>query len=440
MPASSLIRRYGTNFDAGRYEREGRQHLVADSHKRAIISEIAKLEEAEPSKTDSERYAVWQERIELLRKQIPKPDLRAPLLAMTTTAAAYAFDHLEAAPFDYVVFDEASQISLPYACALGTLGRRLIFAGDPKQLAPIVVSKHPTAQNILSRSAFEYMRPDNRAQLDEQDRMVPEICGLVADLFYDGSLYVVEASERNAVWQAERNAPRVPSLGRARPHVEPCLTNGEFSTKNGVRGVFRFESAMRAVEIASECARTQSGTIAIITPFRKQRQIIEKRLRTEGLKNVTVSTVHSVQGWPESTKRWQDAILRSQQKGIIRTHGASVHGLPALRRMPGTHWLDVGLIRINHSGARMDGPTYEDTNHPDNISEVVGHIQQLKKEGLGVIGMKLCGGGQFEKNHDDRVKAMRFAFQNAGVDCATVGFKNTLEIDEAITNMNRALA
>jgi methylmalonyl-CoA mutase cobalamin-binding subunit len=57
-----------------------------------------------------------------------------------------------------------------------------------------------------------------------------------------------------------------------------------------------------------------------------------------------------------------------------------------------------------------------------------------------VIGMKLCGGGQFERSHDDRVKAMKFAFQNAGVDCATIGFKNTQEIDEAISNLNLALA
>src|ERR1700756_2967149 len=128
--------------------------------------------------------------------------------------------------------------------------------------------------------------------------------------------------------------------------------------------------------------------------------------------------------WPETTKRWQDGILEAQQRKIIRTHGASVHGLPALRQMPGTNWLDVGLIRINHNGARMDGPTYEDTNHPDNVSEVVDHIHQLKKEGLGGIGMK----------------AMRFAFQNAGVDCATVGFKSTQEIDEAISNMNLALS
>jgi predicted aldo/keto reductase-like oxidoreductase len=144
--------------------------------------------------------------------------------------------------------------------------------------------------------------------------------------------------------------------------------------------------------------------------------------------------------WPETTKRWQEGILEAQQRKIIRTHGASVHGLPALRQMPGTKWLDVGLIRINHNGVRMDGPTYEDTNHPDNVSEVVDQIRQLKKEGLGVIGMKLCGGGQFKHSHDDRVKAMRFAFQNAGVDCATVGFKSTQEIDEAISNMNLTLA
>jgi len=144
--------------------------------------------------------------------------------------------------------------------------------------------------------------------------------------------------------------------------------------------------------------------------------------------------------WPETTKRWQDGILAAQQRKIIKTHGASVHGLPALRQMPGVNWLDVGLIRINHSGARMDGPTYDDTNHPDNVSEVVDHIHQLKKEGLGVIGMKLCGGGQFENSHDDRVKAMKFAFQNAKVDSATIGFKNTQEIDEAIANLNLALA
>jgi predicted Fe-Mo cluster-binding NifX family protein len=36
--------------------------------------------------------------------------------------------------------------------------------------------------------------------------------------------------------------------------------------------------------------------------------------------------------------------------------------------------------------------------------------------------------------------AMRYAFRNAGVDCVTVGYKNTAEIDEAIENVNLAFA
>jgi aryl-alcohol dehydrogenase-like predicted oxidoreductase len=52
--------------------------------------------------------------------------------------------------------------------------------------------------------------------------------------------------------------------------------------------------------------------------------------------------------------------------------------------------------------------------------------------------MKLIGEGVF--NHEDRQKAMRFAFHNAGVDCVTVGYKSPAEVDEAIDNLNAALA
>jgi aryl-alcohol dehydrogenase-like predicted oxidoreductase len=142
--------------------------------------------------------------------------------------------------------------------------------------------------------------------------------------------------------------------------------------------------------------------------------------------------------WVAETRRWQDGILEAQSKKIIRTRGASVHGLPALRQVPGNKFLEVAMIRMNHKGTRMDGPVPDDDN-PGIISEVVAHVKQVKKEGMGVISMKLCGDGTFTQ-HTDRQAAMRFAFQNAGIDCATVGFKSTQEIDEAIDNMNLALA
>ena len=142
--------------------------------------------------------------------------------------------------------------------------------------------------------------------------------------------------------------------------------------------------------------------------------------------------------WPKDSMRWQDGISEARVKQAIVGQGASVHGLPALRQMPGNKWLDVAMIRVNHNGTKMDAEVYN-TNDPGNVPEVVSHVKQVKTEGMGVISMKLVGEGAFT-NREDRKKAMRFAFQNAGVDCVTVGYKNTAEIDEAIENLNLALA
>lgn len=142
--------------------------------------------------------------------------------------------------------------------------------------------------------------------------------------------------------------------------------------------------------------------------------------------------------WVAETARWQDGILDAQTKNVIRVRGASVHGLPALRQVPGNKWLEVAMIRMNHKGTRMDGAVPDD-GKPGNVPEVVDHVKQVRAQGMGVISMKLCGDGAFTR-HEDRQAAMRFAFQNAGVDCVTVGFKSTAEIDEAIDNLNLALA
>lgn len=140
--------------------------------------------------------------------------------------------------------------------------------------------------------------------------------------------------------------------------------------------------------------------------------------------------------WPQDTGRWQDAILAAEQKKAIVSHGASVHGLPALRRVPGNTWLNVAMIRVNHRGTRMDAEI-PDTDELGKVDEVVTHIHQVKREGMGVISMKLIGEGTF--NREDRQKALRFAFQTAGVDSVTIGYKNTAEIDEALENLNLAL-
>jgi aryl-alcohol dehydrogenase-like predicted oxidoreductase len=140
--------------------------------------------------------------------------------------------------------------------------------------------------------------------------------------------------------------------------------------------------------------------------------------------------------WPSDTARWQDGILEAQSRKVVLSHGASVHGLPALRKVPATTWLDIAMIRMNHTGKAMDAEDYRAGT--GDVPEVVTHVKEAHSAGLGVISMKLVGEGTFDR--EDRRKAMRFAFRNAGVDCVTVGYKSPAEVDEAIENLDLALA
>jgi hypothetical protein len=143
----------------------------------------------------------------------------------------------------------------------------------------------------------------------------------------------------------------------------------------------------------------------------------------------------------DRSSSWTSAGASAEQKPAIVGRGASVHGLPALRKFPGNQWLEIAMIRMNHNGTKMDAEDYA-TAGQGNISEVVAHTKQVHSQGLGVISMKLAGEGQFT-NREDRQKALKFAFGTGAVDAVTIGYKSTAEIDEAIDeaieNLNLAL-
>ena len=142
--------------------------------------------------------------------------------------------------------------------------------------------------------------------------------------------------------------------------------------------------------------------------------------------------------WATDYESLQDGFSLAQQKGIISAHGASIHGLPALRTIPGNPWLQIAMIRMNHNGTRMDTPEMRDVNQPGNVEEVVAHTKKVHAQGMGVISMKLIGEGRFI-TAEERDSAMKFAMNLGCVDSVTIGFKNTAEIYEAVERMNRVM-
>lgn len=92
--------------------------------------------------------------------------------------------------FDYVIVDEASQISLPIAIGPLRFGSKFILVGDHYQLPPLV--KNPIAKkNGLEDSLFKILyekHPESVTELTYQYRMCQDIMSLSNHLIYDGKL------------------------------------------------------------------------------------------------------------------------------------------------------------------------------------------------------------------------------------------------------------
>jgi predicted aldo/keto reductase-like oxidoreductase len=215
------------------------------------------------------------------------------------------------------------------------------------------------------------------------------------------------------------------------------------------RGIRFFETADAYTGMPQMLATALKGV-----PRDSYRLMTKYRLRDTGAPPATIDRLrkdlnsdqidillmHCVRSprWPEEQKRIEDAFSEAKAKKIILAHGASVHGLLPLRAFPGTKWLDVALLRVNHNGTRMDTLQTRDTDDIGNVDEVFMHARNIHAGGTGVIGMKLIGEGRF-KTEEERHQSLKFVMNSGAVDAVTIGFKNTAEIDEAIERMNRVL-
>lgn len=301
------VQRLGTRFDAAAYA--GREHLIP-TQDRDLITRLARAESQRPSARDALALKAWADRVAGLRDELRASSLqvlqRCRLASMTTTRAAFTLKTLRELapdgepPFDLLVFDEASQVSLAHALVLMPLGRARLFAGDPQQLSPVLRSDDRLARRWLGRSAFAEMPRAGAAValLDEQSRMAPPIGELVSQLFYDGALRVAADAAQSPDWQAARQRALGDIPADVHVHVHRLKTNGGWVAAE--RGPVRRESAEAIAGLLAQALAGgpwQPEELIVLTPFRAQRALIRHCLRARGLpESLRVSTVHRAQG------------------------------------------------------------------------------------------------------------------------------------------------
>src|SRR5205809_3496418 len=107
------------------------------------------------------------------------------------TAWLFAHDECDAL-VDTLVIDEAGQVSLADALAMGTAARNVILLGDPSQLAQVSQGTHPegTGLSVLEHllGAHQTVPDDMGIFLDRTRRMHPDVSRFVSEVVYEGRL------------------------------------------------------------------------------------------------------------------------------------------------------------------------------------------------------------------------------------------------------------
>ncbi len=214
------------------------------------------------------------------------------------TAAGADASLLGGQRFDVVVLDEATQAVTPVALVALARARKVVLAGDPRQLPPTVVDV-AAAKEGLGRSLFEVLAerwPEAVTMLTVQHRMSEALMAFPSASMYGGKLVATPevAGQRledlGVTLDPGREGPLhyIDVAGRGwdeqRPEDNPSTSNPQQAERTA-------QEARRLLERG-----LPARDLAIITPYQAQARLLRDLLRPELARGLDVGTVDGFQG------------------------------------------------------------------------------------------------------------------------------------------------
>lgn len=194
---------------------------------------------------------------------------------------------------DTLVVDEAGQLSLANAVAVGTAARNLVLVGDPRQLAQPSHGTHPAGAGV---SALDHLLagagtiPDDRGLfLDTTRRLHPDICEFVSEVVYDGRLHPTAGCEAQAV----ADGPLLSGSGLRWVPVDH--SNNRTSSAQEAAMVAERYDALLGRPWTNQYGRSAAlgvGDILVVAPYNAQVALLAERLPG----GARVGTVDKFQG------------------------------------------------------------------------------------------------------------------------------------------------
>ncbi|MBX3618607.1 MAG: AAA family ATPase [Rhizobacter sp.] len=216
--------------------------------------------------------------------------------AVGATPFATCTSRLESYEFDTVVFDEASQITVPLALMAMRKGKRFIFIGDQKQLPPVMLSRSVLDKDSLSVfAALTAKDAAHTIMLTETYRMNRWLTEWPSREYYDNGL--VSAGENRERQLVLRDVPE-----RFTEVFDPKASGVFVPTLDRSARTQNFRDAELVADL---CEVAVSGGlpldhIGIVTPYRAQgravRNLLSQRFGRAAARKVVADTVERMQG------------------------------------------------------------------------------------------------------------------------------------------------
>jgi uncharacterized protein len=193
---------------------------------------------------------------------------------------------------DTLVIDEAGQVSLADALAMGTCARNVVLLGDPLQLAQVSQGTHPagTGVSVLEHLLGDHptIPPDMGVFLERTRRMHPDVCGFISEVVYEGRLDGMPelAQQRTAFGAGLRFRPVEHSGNQSASTEEATAVALEIGKMLGGSWTDR-DGATRPL---------RENDFMVVAPYNAQVRRLREALRAAGLAHVPVGTVDKFQG------------------------------------------------------------------------------------------------------------------------------------------------
>jgi uncharacterized protein len=208
------------------------------------------------------------------------------------TAWLFAREGMDQA-LDYLFIDEAGQVALADAVAVGTSARNVVLLGDPQQLPHVTQNTHPDSsgcsvlQHLLGDAAT--IAEDRGLFLAQSWRMHPEICRFVSAHSYEGRLVSAPDCERQSV-----SSPGLSGAG-----LRYIAVNHRHNAQQSHEEAAAVAAGVRLLLESGTCTDRHGRTmrltpddILVIAPYNMQVRCLRERLPD----GVEVGTVDKFQG------------------------------------------------------------------------------------------------------------------------------------------------